>query len=307
MRRPILAAVALLFSVSLAWAEDAPKLPDGQLKKMPPIKKLSEVNQEESMKPTAPEAATDATKEVRLLADPWCPHNCEDQAKPGYMVEIAKKAFEKHGYKVTYEIVPWARAVEEVKQGKADAIVGAAKGDAPDFVFPSLEQGHSQNAYYTLPESKWEFKGHGSLEAVRLGSIAGYSYGDAADAYIEKNKGDMRRVQQVGGDKPLTLNLRKLRAGRIDTLIEEVSVMNYHLASEPGSPQVRVAGYDKEPAKDGSIYEDDKLYLAFSPAKMTSKTLAEMLAAETKTMRESGELEQVLNTYNVKDWRNKTQ
>ncbi len=51
-----------------------------------------------------------------IVADPWCPYNCApDSTKPGMIVEIVKKAFERHGISVTYETLPWTRAVEETR------------------------------------------------------------------------------------------------------------------------------------------------------------------------------------------------
>ncbi|MCF8076816.1 MAG: transporter substrate-binding domain-containing protein [Desulfotignum sp.] len=64
-------------------------------------------------------------------ADPWCPYNCEEaDPHPGFMVEMARQVFEKHGIRVTYVTVPWAHAIYGTRTGQYDGIIGAGRIDA---------------------------------------------------------------------------------------------------------------------------------------------------------------------------------
>ena len=83
-------------------------------------------------------ASTAIGETISLRADAWCPYTCDPgAAKPGFMIEIAKMALEPAGHKVDYKVLNWARAITETRKGKFTAIVGAAKDDAPDFIYPS--------------------------------------------------------------------------------------------------------------------------------------------------------------------------
>lgn len=232
-------------------------------------------------------------KTVTLVADVWCPFNCEpDSDKPGVIIEIAKRAFALHGITVDYKIVPWARAIEETRNGKYNGIVGAARGDAEDFVFPETPQSKSVMTFFVRKDSPWRYNGPQSLESISLGSIVDYSYGEEVDAYIERHKSDMRRIQQVSGDNALDMNIRKLVKGRIGATIDSDSVIAYHLAA---------AYLQNELVPAGSLDADDdqNLHVAFSPKIPASKELAKILSDETKRMRQDGEYAEILKRYNL--------
>lgn len=231
---------------------------------------------------------------ITIVADNWCPYNCDPADEhPGFMIEIAKKAFEKHGIDIGYSLKPWTRAIEDARAGQHTAIVGAAHSDAPDFVFPSTPQGMMIDGFYTKQDSPWRYEGPESLEKISIGAITGYSYDDLLDAYIQKNKSDLRRVQLVSGDNPLEINIKKLMLGRIGALVEDVNVMSLRLKGSAEENLIHLVG-QMPPSPSQS------LFVAFSPAKPKAKTYAEILSKETESMRQSGELDAILSHYGLK-------
>lgn len=233
---------------------------------------------------------------VTIVADRWCPYNCEPGSEhPGFMIEIAQKVFAKHNIDVEYSIVPWTRAIDESRQGKHTAIVGAANKDAPDFVFPQTAQGMMRNSFYVKKGNSWKFKDMASLAKVSLGVIADYSYNGDVDKYVSKNSKNPKLVQVISGDGALDTNIRKLIAGRIGTLIEAEYVVNYTLAQSKLVGQVEKAG-SVPPTKN------DNLFVAFSPVDPKAKEYAKMLSDGTDELRKSGELQKILSAYNVMDW-----
>jgi len=56
--------------------------------------------------------------------------------------------------------------------------------------------------------------------------IKGYSYGEELNVYFVKNA---QRVQYVSGNDPHLLNIKKLLAGRFDTLMAGGNVMTYKI------------------------------------------------------------------------------
>lgn len=247
---------------------------------------------------SATASASDNPKTIHIVGNNWCPYNCDaSAAEQGYMIDIARRALSKHGYQVLYSNVPWSRAIEETRSGKYHAIVSAANDDAPDFTFPTQSLGRIQNQFYVMRGNPWRFRTFDDLNAVRLGAIADYAYTQELDDYIARNRKNMQRVQLVFGDTPLKLNVRKLLKGRIDTLAEDASVMQYFLKQKSLGEEIIPAG-EIHNADGKFLY----LYIAFSPRLSNGEKLAELIANEVQAMRKSGELSALLSTYGVADW-----
>ena len=158
---------------------------------------------------------------ITIRADEWCPYNCEPKSDlPGFMVEIAVKIFESKGHTVDYDIMPWARAIQDTRKGKYNAIIGAGKEDAPDFIFPAIEQAQMVNVFYVRKGFPWQYAGVASFKDNVLGVIKDYTYVEEIDVYISENAKNSKRVQIVSGDTALDSNIKKLLAGRVDILIE---------------------------------------------------------------------------------------
>ncbi|RYZ89485.1 MAG: hypothetical protein EOP06_09295, partial [Proteobacteria bacterium] len=79
-----------------------------------------------------------AAETVRIRADPWCPFTCAPAAKDpgeGYIIDFAKKALGDKGISVDYRTMPWTDAITAVRKGDFEAVAGASKSDAPDFIY----------------------------------------------------------------------------------------------------------------------------------------------------------------------------
>ncbi len=122
---------------------------------------------------------------ITIKSDIWNPFNGDPKAEmPGYAVEILKSVFEKQGYKIDYQVTPWTRSLQELESGKTNAVIGAAKEDAPNAVFPSEEIGRNQNSFYVKKGNSWTYSGPESLKSVKLACIAEYTYAPDIDKYI---------------------------------------------------------------------------------------------------------------------------
>ncbi len=230
---------------------------------------------------------------ITIRADDWCPYTCQpDSDKPGFLIEIAQYLFGKKGDVVDYQVMPWARAILETREGRYHSIAGAFKGDAPDFIFPENELAISVSALFAKQEKSWKFKDISSLESIAVGVIRDYSYGEQLDQYIEKHKKDTQKIQIVSGDNALELNIKKLILGRIDVFLEDPSVMSDYLAHHPLQEKIVNIG----------TVSHDKIYIAFSPHFPASREYAQILSDGIKEMRMSGKLQEILAKYGLKDW-----
>jgi polar amino acid transport system substrate-binding protein len=225
---------------------------------------------------------------LSLRADNWCPMNCDPKSdKPGYLIEIAKAIFSP-AHTIDYQTLNWARAISETRTGAFTAIVGAAKSDAPDFVFPDNELGNSKSCFYAKADSKWSYTGTDSLKAVKLGVTKDYTYGDPFDAYVKTNPGN---VEALSGDDVLEKQVKMLLADRTGALIDDSNVVSHYMNA------------NKVAIKEAGCLEATPLYIAFSPKNPKAKEYAKQLSDGVASLRSAGKLQPILDRYGLKDWK----
>lgn len=232
--------------------------------------------------------------DIVIAADPWCPYNCAPESdRPGYMVEIAAKAFSGAGHKLTYKTTPWARALAEVNSGKIAGVFGASPEEAKDLIYPKQPFGQSRNALVVPSASPFVWRSIESLDPIALGIIQDYSYGEPLDSYIKAHTGNPSRIQSIGGDAPLQANLRKLIAGRIGATVDDANVLAYTIANGKLTDALRLV----EPGDTPS-----PLFIGFSPKIAKAADYAALLDRTLQDLRASGELTKILARYNLHDW-----
>jgi len=231
-------------------------------------------------------------KVIRLAADEWCPHNCEEQSmRPGYIVEIATEAFKLYGYKVEYIVEKsWQEAIDKSRSGEYNGVVGTAKSDVPDFIFPKTSLGIADNCYLARADSTWKFKGMESLSSQRLGVIVDYTYGDALNRYIFTHQKDPRKIQFVSGNNAIKYSLSKVKQGKLDLYVDECHVINYALISRQDRSSFKIVG------KTGDI---DKLYIAFNPQNVKSTSYSAILDKGVDKLKKSGRYREILKSYGL--------
>ncbi|MBF0207366.1 MAG: transporter substrate-binding domain-containing protein [Oligoflexia bacterium] len=230
---------------------------------------------------------------ITLRTDYWCPYACTPGDKPGYMIEIAKAVFESKGYKIDYDIEPWARAVKDVSEGKYLGLVGTAKVDAPTLLYPQITLGNNRSCFYSIQgKLQWKYRGEESLKEISFAAIKDYTYGDPVDTYIKKNPG---KVDVIAGNYALALNIAKVLAGRIDAVIENESVIAMHLKEKP----------IKKPFGNYGCVEGDPVFIGFYPRHPNAIKYAEMLTNGIIELRKNGKLKEILNRYGIDDWEKK--
>lgn len=247
-----------------------------------------------------PIQAAEEKKEIVIVADEWCPFNCYPTSKkPGYVVELAKIIFAKHGIEVKYEIVPWVRALQGTADGDYNAAICASKNEGKALLFPDEMVGISRNKFYVRSDSSWVYTDEKSLEAVSFGVIADYSYGEVFDNYMKQNKDDNTKIQIATGDNAIELNLKKLVNKRIDATYDNEFVARYEINELGYNGKVKEAGQISTPISP----RDDYYYLAFSPKKPESAKYAKIFSDGIREMRKSGELEEIMHKYGLHDWK----
>jgi polar amino acid transport system substrate-binding protein len=239
-----------------------------------------------------PQPVPAAELPVVLVADPWCPHTCDPaEGSEGYMIEIAREAFGLSGIEVIYKTEGWARAMSDVRLGRADGAVGALFDEAPDLLTHAEPLGMQVNVLVTLGEDPWRFTGWESLGGRRIGAVSSYSYSAEIDAWLKAHPAE---VQMVGGSDAAARNLKKLMSGRIDVMLDDEAVVGDAVARLNSPQPVRIAGR----LPGGS------LHIALNPKR--GERLAQVLNRNIRALRASGRLATILERYDLSDWGRKT-
>lgn len=237
-------------------------------------------------------SASTQAETLIMEADVWCPVNCAPGAeRPGIFIELATQIFAEAGIQVEYRVTNWARAVQDVRSGRANALVGAGVRDAPDFMFGKQSPGISRNCFYARPGTSWRYTGLDSLAQIRLGVINGYSYGQELDDYISRHQRDQERLQLAAGEQALALNVRKVELGRLDALLENTWIM---------------AMYQDRNDDQGKLLEvgcrvpDVPIYIAFSPVLPASARYRDIFDDGVQRYRQDGRLDALLHRYGIR-------
>ncbi|GLX13198.1 hypothetical protein Pstr01_14370 [Pseudomonas straminea] len=226
-----------------------------------------------------------------MEADVWCPVNCAPEAeRPGIFIELATQIFAEAGIQVEYRVTNWARAVQDVRSGRANALVGAGVRDAPDFLFGKHSPGISRNCFYARPGTGWRYTGLDSLAQVRLGVINGYSYGQELDDYISRHQRDQERLQLAAGEQALALNVRKVELGRLDALLENTWIMAMYQDQH---------GNHDDLLEVGCRVPDVPIYIAFSPVLSSSARYRDIFDEGVRRYRQDGRLDALLQRYGI--------
>jgi len=241
-------------------------------------------------------ASAAAADEIRIRADPWLPYSGGSEMRPaGYMVEMAEAIAKANGHTIEYRTLPWANALDVVRAGSADCVVGAYKSDAEGFEFPVGGWGMSGNIFWGLAETTWRYEGPASLEGIRIGVLEEYSYGEDLDAYIKQHGGDSARMEVVPAvGRGIVRLMARLIGKRIVTFIEDKNVLAYAVEQAKMDP-TRIISL-------GQAGELEPVYIACTPADPRGRKYADMFHQGTAELRKSGKLKQILDTYNLKDW-----
>lgn len=233
---------------------------------------------------------------IRMRADRWCPYTCDPTSdKPGYMIEIAREALEPFGHKIDYAVMPWTRTVKDVTEGHVDAAVGAGSEEVIGGVIEAEPMGTVTDVLVTLSARKFSYDGAQSLEPLKIGVIASYTFDDGGeiDKYIQQHLG-LRddRVQAIAGENVAEYNFHKLATGRIDGLIDSAYVIDHIVMNMADPPQIDRFVIDKP----------TDIYIAFSPKNPKSPAYAKQLNEGIAKLRASGRLQEILSRYGIPIW-----
>ena len=189
-------------------------------------------------------------KEQFILAaeSSWPPYAKEDGQ--GISREVIEKAYALVGMKVTFVIVPYARALHLTKQGDVDGAFNVTRQQSTerDFLFGEEPLLQAAASFYFPPDSNLNFDS--ILDAPNRMSVAiiiGYEYGDLYD----KQRYRFSEVAVTSQKQIIQL----LRRNRVQSAIMFDRVAEYHLE------QLKLP---KDSIRKGPLNHISNIHVAFS-------------------------------------------
>ena len=162
--------------------------------------------------------------EINLITAPYPPYYGPNLTNQGPITEIVVSAYKKVGYRVNITYVPWARALETVKAGKAEGLYGAwYSAERTQWFVYSHQLLSNEIVLYkhkgTAPET---FTSYSDLQPYKIGIVRGYRNPPAFDA---------AHLRTDVADTDAT-NLKKLAAKRIDLILIDRETATHLLQHE---------------------------------------------------------------------------
>lgn len=224
-----------------------------------------------------------AAKVVTGEQDPWPPFISAD-AQSGISVEIATAAFKTQGYELKMQPAPWARALNNVKNGKTDILLATwFTLERTSFLLYSDEYYKNELKFIKRVGDPFEYTDLKSLDGKKVGIVRGYGYGDAFLGAQNFTKSET---------KDLLGNLRKLANKRIDLTLEDEAVASSVMMTQNGI--------------DRSKYEFTKGSLSVNPLHVTSglknakaKEFVTAFNAGLKAIKDNGTYAEILKKYGL--------
>lgn len=229
-----------------------------------------------------------------VAADSWCPFTCPPQyGMNGINVDILSEVFSTVGTRVAYKNMGWTEAIAQARSGKLGAVVGAIKGDAPDFIFPEVPIGEQKSCFYSAKPLAAKDVERAVLENYRIGLVRGYKYGEPHDSLFAKlSSPSANKIQYVEG-RDTTLQLfRLLKAKKVDLVVEDERVVQY-LKALPNKPLKDLQFHNVK------CFNKLPIYVAFSPARSESARLAKIFDKGMLSLQEGVKLKKIRAKYSI--------
>lgn len=185
-------------------------------------------------------------KSLSLITGAWSPYVGDNLKNQGWTMEVAKAALESQGYQVTLRLVPWQRAVEESKQGMADALFLSyyVKEREQWYVF-SVAIGQARTGFFALKSRHIRFKNLQDLKDLRIGLTRG------AAVSPEFDRADFLKKEETAEDFG---SIRKLLKKRIDLFAGPELVAKYFMQAELTADQRERIEFLEPPLATHNLY-----------------------------------------------------
>lgn len=214
---------------------------------------------------------------ISIVTEEW--EDCTNADGSGLYFDIIRAVFEPEKIKVSFQLMPYARAVETVQGKKADAVVGTYADEVDGAVYPKWHFSADDVSALTLKGGPVKIADEKSLAGKRVAWLRGYDYGDYIDQKMTVTVLDKR-------DNAINMLLRK----RIDVFLDNP----WDTAATIEEMKLDMDKFDLKVIK----YLD--LYTAFAGTDK-GRALARIWDRNFKKLLDSGKLKSLFEKYDMMD------
>lgn len=220
-----------------------------------------------------------------IVSEPWPPYVfAENNVMRGVDYEVSDRLLRELGYQPEWRMMPWKRALHEVREGHADAILDVGINDQrrQEYHYPSEPLSHSETVLFYRKARPFPFTGIADLSGLRIGISAGYSYGNAEF----KAADNFERWPCPSIETCLLM----LEHGRIDML---------PINRRVGLYSIRQLALNNLIAHHQTALSSGELYLAFARRPALAE-LADRFGDALQQFKQSDDYQQLLQQYGVR-------
>jgi polar amino acid transport system substrate-binding protein len=165
-----------------------------------------------------------AEKTFTITTERFAPFIGEQFENSGWTMEVARAALESQGYKVTLDLLPWARALRIAKTGKYDGLYLSyyVKEREPWFVF-SNPIGETRTGFFKLKTKNISYKTLQDLKPYTIGLTRGAAVSPDFDSAEYLTKVFITSDEQI---------FKMLLKGRVDLFAGSEDVGKYIIATK---------------------------------------------------------------------------
>lgn len=236
-------------------------------------------------------AESSRIRTVTIGSDLWCPYSCEaEDAMQGYLVDVVRAAMATQGIEVKYKVLPWSRAYIQGETGKIDMVLGLVPGDEGRLAMSTVPLAWDSTVMVVRKGEKFRYAGPGSLDGMRIGTTAEYTYdnGGDLDEYLQKRRDARDRITEIFSSNPLHLLFGMLTRNRIDVFPENAEVTLYEARELGLEDQISLV-------ETGS---GNTIHVGFPPTEAGRLLLAQF-DASVRQLIQSGQLDQIRMRYAI--------
>jgi len=173
-----------------------------------------------------------AAQNLRLVADSWPPFTDLNAPSGGVATLLVTTALTRAGFSSDFELVPWARAMLGLGEGRYDVVINAWYTQDRTLV-GQFSEGYLINRVSFIKQRGAQITYDGDYSDLRpypIAVVRGYAYSPGFDSDDELEKVPVHNFSMA---------VRMLAAGRVQLTLEDELVARYWLARE--APKVRDA------------------------------------------------------------------
>lgn len=208
----------------------------------------------------------------------------------GVAVDLTREAVRRTNLEANVEIRPWKRALYEVAEGQADAVINTGRSEEREAwgLFP--DESLIDETYVLFSSRPMSLpKDLAGIEHLSLGNQLGYFYGEHFHTTVTND-----RFRSVETTLTIERNLEKLAAKRIDLFIGDMLPTHYYISRKGFGDDVHIVL--EEGTNQPLVVSISPTYAAFS-RKTVSPEYVERFSQALKKMKADGTYARIVNSY----------